>query len=61
MLHNGFLSLLKELGLPCLGSNHIIPLFINIPLSGKITLLPKTDNSVCVKATILPSLSITDR
>ena len=50
-----------EFGLPGTGSNHIMPLFIRMPVEGDSTNEPKRDSSVWVQATTLPSLSATQK
>ena len=61
MLVRQRLSGAKELGLPGSGSNQRMPLFINSPLSGSITLDPKMDSKVWVTTTKLPHLSTTEK
>src|SRR5574338_246617 len=43
------------------GSNHMMPLFIRMPVVGRTTFDPNTESSVWVSATMLPSRSITLR
>src|SRR5688572_31744484 len=50
-----------EFGLPGTGSNHIMPLFIRMPVEGDSTNEPKRDRRVWVQATTLPSLSATQK
>ena len=61
ILHKGCLPGAIELGRPGSGSNHMMPLFIRIPVSGNSKRDPKTDSSVWVSATTLPSRSVTFR
>src|SRR6266581_4475366 len=58
MLVSGRLAGPSEFGAPGRGSNHMTPLFIRMPVAGRTTLLPNTESSVCVSATMLPSRSI---
>src|SRR6266853_645607 len=58
MLVSGCLAGAREFGAPGRGSNHMTPLFIRMPVAGRTTLLPNTESSVCVSATMLPSRSI---
>jgi hypothetical protein len=50
-----------ELGRPGRGSNHMMPLFIMMPVEGSSILAPKRDNRVWVSETIMPSRSTTLR
>src|SRR5262249_8254725 len=43
------------------GSNHRMPLFMRMPVSGSTTLEPKRESSVCVSAAMLPWRSTTLR
>ena len=61
MLESGRLPAASAFGPPGLGSNHIMPLFIVIPVRGSTTLAPKRASSVLVSATMLPSRSTTER
>ena len=46
MLHSGRLPGATALGVPGRGSNHIMPLFITMPVPGRMTRLPSDDISV---------------
>ena len=61
MLASGLLPGAIELTRPGTGSNHIMPLFMGMPVSGSTTLEPKRESSVLVSATMLPSRSTTER
>ena len=61
MLQRGRLPPPSEFGPPGRVSNHMIPLFIRIPVSGRTTLLPNALNKVWVNATMLPSPSMVVR
>ena len=57
MLHSGRLFGAMAFGEPGVGSNHITPLFIRMPVPGSTTRLPMEESSVVVIATIIPSRS----
>ena len=59
MLASGRLPGAIAFGRPGRGSNHIMPLFIRMPVDGSVTLAPKRDNRLLVSAAMLPSASIT--
>src|ERR1700753_1849386 len=61
MLQTGRALAAIWLGLPGRGSNHIMPLFIRMPVLGSITRLPIDDSNVVVIDTRLPSRSTTVR
>ncbi|GIT25549.1 MAG: hypothetical protein CM1200mP41_15930 [Gammaproteobacteria bacterium] len=46
MFERGLFPLPNEFGGPGRGSNHMIPLFINMPVSGNTTLDPKMESKV---------------
>ena len=50
----------SELVVPGVGSNHMMPLFIMMPLCGVWNFEPKFDSRVCVTAAMLPSRSTTE-
>ena len=59
MLVSGRLPGATEFGCPGVGSNHITPLFIRMPVPGSTTRLPIEERSVVVSAIIVPSASAT--
>jgi len=61
ILASGRLPGAIELARPGVGSNHIIALFITMPVRGSTTFEPKRDSKVLVSATILPARSTTER
>ena len=61
MLESGRLPGAMELRPPGLGSNHMMPLFIRIPVCGSITLAPKGESRVWVSVTTVPSRSAAPR
>ncbi len=59
MFDRGRFAAAMEFGLPGRGSNHMMPLFINMPVRGRVTFDPNSDNSVIVSATRFPWRSAT--
>ena len=49
----------SEFGAPGVGSNHMMPLFMVMPVEGVTNFEPKVESSVCVTAAMLPTLSTT--
>ncbi len=61
ILASGRLPAASAFGPPGRGSNHIMPLFMVMPVPGSTTFEPKRESSVLVRATMLPSRSATER
>jgi hypothetical protein len=61
MLESGRLPGAIAFGTPGRGSNHMMPLFMSSPVSGRMTREPNSDSRVCVSATMLPSPSTTQK
>ena len=51
----------SEFGVPGVGSNHMMPLFMVMPVCGQTNLEPKLDSRVCVTAAMLPSRSTAEK
>ena len=51
----------SEFGVPGVGSNHMMPLFMVMPVLPDTKREPNDDSSVCVTAAMLPSRSTTEK